>query len=81
MKDVLKEDATDSILTAWEEAYSVIAKLFIETEANLYAEAGWQDDQPLVVTKKKFRKAATSHRSIYKELTEKNCRPLSRVNT
>ncbi|GAF15040.1 flavohemoprotein [Bacillus sp. JCM 19046] len=52
MKDVLKEDATDSILTAWEEAYSVIAKLFIETEANLYAEAGWQDDQPLVVTKK-----------------------------
>jgi nitric oxide dioxygenase len=51
ISEVLGEAATPAILAAWEEAYGVLADLFIATESGLYAEAaarpggwrGWRD--------------------------------------
>lgn len=37
MKEVLKDAATDEVLAAWEKAYEVIAKVFIEKEKEIYA--------------------------------------------
>ncbi|MGN8648295.1 NO-inducible flavohemoprotein [Gracilibacillus sp. HCP3S3_G5_1] len=46
MKDVLKEAATDEIMTAWAKAYNVIADVFIQVEKEMYDETaqksgGW----------------------------------------
>lgn len=37
IKEVLGDAATDEILKAWEEAYGVLAEIFIAEEAKLYA--------------------------------------------
>ncbi len=57
IKDVLKDDATDEILQAWEEAYGVIANVFIEVENEMYEEAakqpgGWDEERNFVVDRK-----------------------------
>jgi nitric oxide dioxygenase len=57
MKEVLGEAATDEFIQAWEEAYWVIANVFIEMEEELYKKAesqpgGWRDFKPFVVTEK-----------------------------
>lgn len=36
IKEVLGDAATDEVLGAWEEAYEVIAKVFIDIEKNIY---------------------------------------------
>lgn len=36
IKEVLGEAATDEVLNAWDEAYQVIAKIFIDVEKNIY---------------------------------------------
>lgn len=38
IKDILKEDATPEVLTAWSEAYSDLADVFINAEKELYKE-------------------------------------------
>ncbi|WP_300358333.1 globin domain-containing protein [Fusobacterium sp.] len=38
IKEVLGDSATDEILEAWKEAYTVIADIFIKVEAEMYAE-------------------------------------------
>ncbi|CAI6058439.1 NO-inducible flavohemoprotein [Cohnella sp. JJ-181] len=43
IKDVLGDAATDEILQAWAEAYGIIANVFIEVEAGMYAQAVRQD--------------------------------------
>lgn len=40
IQEVLGEAATPALLEAWAEAYGSLAKLFIETEQQLYAQAG-----------------------------------------
>ena len=57
MKEVLKDDATEEILQAWEEAYGVIANVFIEVENEMYEEAakqpgGWDQERTFVVDRK-----------------------------
>ncbi|WP_226656750.1 NO-inducible flavohemoprotein [Pseudalkalibacillus hwajinpoensis] len=57
IKDVLKEDATEEILQAWEEAYGVIASVFIEVEEEMYEDAakqpgGWEKERVFVVDRK-----------------------------
>ncbi|GAA3413768.1 NO-inducible flavohemoprotein [Paenibacillus hodogayensis] len=42
IKDVLGEAATEEILQAWAEAYGVIAKVFIEAEAEMYQQSEQQ---------------------------------------
>jgi nitric oxide dioxygenase len=37
IKEVLGDAATDDILNAWEEAYGVLAEIFIAEEAKIYA--------------------------------------------
>lgn len=57
IKEVLGEAATDEILTAWEEAYGVIAGAFIGVEDSMYKEAreqdnGWNFFKPFTVERK-----------------------------
>ncbi|WP_347549498.1 NO-inducible flavohemoprotein [Pseudalkalibacillus hwajinpoensis] len=57
IKEVLGDDATDDILNAWEETYSVIAGVFIEVEQEMYTEAatqpgGWENERNFVVDRK-----------------------------
>jgi len=57
IQDVLGEAATDEILNAWENAYQVIADVFIGIEADMYQEAeeqtgGWSGFKPFVVDQK-----------------------------
>lgn len=57
IKDVLGDAATDEIINAWAEAYSVIADVFIQVEADMYKEAettegGWKDYRSFVVKNK-----------------------------
>ncbi|MFP3359249.1 globin domain-containing protein, partial [Planococcus sp. SIMBA_143] len=57
IKDVLKDDATEEILQAWEEAYGVIANVFIEVEEEMYQDAakqpgGWEQERIFVVDRK-----------------------------
>lgn len=54
IKDVLGDAATDEILSAWEEAYGVIAGVFIDVEEEMYKEAeaqsgGWRDERTFIV--------------------------------
>ncbi|WP_338753332.1 NO-inducible flavohemoprotein [Bacillus sp. FJAT-52991] len=58
IKEVLGEAATDDIINAWAEAYGVIAKVFIDVEAEMYKEAseqsgGWLDFKEFEVVDKK----------------------------
>lgn len=62
MKEVLGDQATDDIMTAWEEAYGVIANVFIEVEAEMYRDAreqegGWDDFKDFKVVKKQKESA------------------------
>ncbi|TDL31316.1 NO-inducible flavohemoprotein [Jeotgalibacillus sp. S-D1] len=57
IKNVLKEDATDEIMQAWEEAYGVIANVFISIEKDMYTKAetkvdGWEGFKEFIVVKK-----------------------------
>lgn len=40
IKEVLKDAATDEVIEAWGKAYEVIAKVFINTEKEIYASRG-----------------------------------------
>src|SRR5690606_41634485 len=55
IKDVLGDAATDEVIAAWAEAYGLLAKIFIEREAQIYAEqaaapGGWNGYRPFGVT-------------------------------
>jgi len=57
IQDVLGDAATDEIITAWREAYSVIADAFIGLEQDMYIEAGnqsggWEGFRTFKVSKK-----------------------------
>jgi nitric oxide dioxygenase len=57
IKEVLGDAATDEILTAWGEAYGVIAQVFIDVEEEMYQEAeakeaGWRDFKNFTVMRK-----------------------------
>ncbi|MDQ0159280.1 NO-inducible flavohemoprotein [Alkalibacillus salilacus] len=57
IKDVLGDAATDDIMQAWEDAYQVIADIFISVEADLYEETeqqpgGWKDFKPFYIAGK-----------------------------
>ncbi|MEK4665774.1 NO-inducible flavohemoprotein [Priestia sp. FSL H7-0729] len=57
IKDVLGDAATDEIMTAWGEAYNVIAGAFIGIEQDMYAQAenqtgGWEGFRTFKVAKK-----------------------------
>lgn len=57
IKDVLGDAATDEILTAWSDAYQVIADAFIGIEQDMYNEAsnqtgGWDGFRTFLVAKK-----------------------------
>ncbi|MCS1351919.1 NO-inducible flavohemoprotein [Mechercharimyces sp. CAU 1602] len=57
IKEALQEDATPEIMEAWEEAYGVIAGVFIQVEQELYQQAetqtgGWEGFKPFTVEKK-----------------------------
>src|SRR5690606_4875546 len=57
MKEVLGDAATDEIITAWAEAYGVIADAFIDVEKNMYRktaeqENGWIYFKDFVVARK-----------------------------
>lgn len=57
IKEVLGDDATDEIMNAWEEAYGVIAQVFIDIEKEMYQEAaeqpgGWDGFKDFVVVDK-----------------------------
>ena len=54
IKDVLKDAATEEIISAWEEAYGVIAEVFINVEADMYQqteqlEGGWKGFRRFIV--------------------------------
>lgn len=57
IKEVLGDAATDEIMTAWEEAYGVIAQVFIDIETEMYKEAkeqigGWDGFKDFIVVDK-----------------------------
>ncbi|WP_243291879.1 NO-inducible flavohemoprotein [Bacillus sp. FJAT-47783] len=57
MKEVLGDGATDEVLKAWEEAYQVIAGVFIDVEEEMYQEVeneegGWRYFKPFIVADK-----------------------------
>ncbi|SFP75388.1 NO-inducible flavohemoprotein [Salibacterium halotolerans] len=57
MKEVLGKAATDDIMAAWEEAYNVIADVFISVEKGMYQEAagqrgGWEGFRTFTVAQK-----------------------------
>ncbi len=57
IKEVLGDAATEEILTAWEEAYGVIAGVFIDVEDDMYNEAvqqpgGWDNERTFMVKHK-----------------------------
>ncbi|NIK12005.1 NO-inducible flavohemoprotein [Alkalibacillus almallahensis] len=57
IKDVLGDAATDDIMQAWEDAYQVIADIFISVEADLYEATeqqpgGWKDFKPFYISDK-----------------------------
>lgn len=57
IKDVLGDAATDEIIDAWAEAYGVIARVFMDVEADMYKEAeqqrgGWSGFKGFVVQQK-----------------------------
>lgn len=66
IKEVLGDGATDEIITAWTEAYGVIAQVFIDVENNMYKAAkeqagGWKDFKEFeVVDKVKESEVITS---------------------
>lgn len=57
IKDALGDAATSEVLSAWEAAYSLLAQICIEREANIYREqaaapGGWTGFRPFVVARK-----------------------------
>lgn len=56
IREVLGQAATEDIVEAWGEAYSFLAKIFIDREQSLYAEhvanGAWEDFKNFVVIKK-----------------------------
>ena len=61
IKDVLGDAATDEVIAAWGEAYGLLAKIFIDREAEIYrqqaaAPGGWNGYRRFVVDRKRPRK-------------------------
>ena len=59
IKEVLGDAATDEILQAWEEAYGVIAQVFIQVEEKMYEaakqqEGGWEGYRNFKVVRKQI---------------------------
>jgi nitric oxide dioxygenase len=57
IKDVLGDAATEEIMDAWAEAYSIIADAFISVEAKMYDEAanqhgGWEGFRSFIIDRK-----------------------------
>lgn len=57
MRDVLQENATDEIISAWAEAYGIIAQAFIDVEKELYEAAaeqpgGWEGLRSFRITRR-----------------------------
>lgn len=57
IKEVLGDAATDEIMNAWEEAYGLIAQVFIDIESKMYQETadqngGWDGFKDFIVTDK-----------------------------
>jgi len=52
IKEVLGEAATDEILSAWAEAYGVIADIFISVEKEMYEASPWEGYKLFTVSKK-----------------------------
>ena len=52
IKEVLGDAATEEILSAWGEAYGVIADVFISVEEEMYKEAGWEGYRQFTVSDK-----------------------------
>ncbi|WP_028778903.1 NO-inducible flavohemoprotein [Shimazuella kribbensis] len=57
IKDVLGDLASDEIMKAWEDAYGVLASIFISQEENLYQQAqtqngGWEGWREFVIKRK-----------------------------
>ena len=57
IKEVLGDAATDDIMNAWEEAYGLIAQVFIDIEIDMYKEAeeqigGWDGFKDFIVVDK-----------------------------
>ncbi|MGM9927440.1 MAG: NO-inducible flavohemoprotein, partial [Bacillus sp. (in: firmicutes)] len=52
IKEVLGDAATEEILSAWGEAYGVIADVFISVEKEMYEEAGWDGAKAFIVSDK-----------------------------
>ncbi|MED5509309.1 MAG: NO-inducible flavohemoprotein [Pseudomonadota bacterium] len=56
IKELLGDAATDDIISAWAEAYQVLADIFIEREAEIYRtheqQHGWQGFKPFKVVKR-----------------------------
>ncbi|QST01751.1 NO-inducible flavohemoprotein [Pontibacillus sp. ALD_SL1] len=78
MKEVLGDGATDEVLQAWEEAYGIIANVFIEIEQDMYEEAamqpgGWKGFKAFTVTRKE--KESDSITSFYLEPVDENPLP------
>lgn len=78
MKEVLGDGATPEVLQAWEEAYSIIANVFIEIEQDMYDEAamqpgGWEGFKTFKVTRKEIESDAIT--SFYLEPIDKQPLP------
>ena len=52
IKEVLEDAATDEILSAWAEAYGVIADIFISVEKEMYEATPWEGYKLFTVSKK-----------------------------
>lgn len=52
IKEVLGEQANKQIMDAWEDAYNMIADVFISVEKELYNQTDWKGFRPLVITKR-----------------------------
>ncbi|GGC98546.1 NO-inducible flavohemoprotein [Pontibacillus salipaludis] len=78
MKEVLGDGATPEVLQAWEEAYSIIANVFIEIEQDMYDEAamqpgGWEGFKAFKVTRKEIESDVIT--SFYLEPIDKKPLP------
>jgi len=73
IKEVLKEHATDEIISAWGTYYGVLAKIFIDAEEELYQqsekmEGGWRYKKEFVIERKV--KESTNITSFYLKPSE-----------
>lgn len=62
IREVLGDAADDELIEAWEAAYGVLAEVFVEREAEIYAEQekryGWRDFRPFTVARREVESDA-----------------------